>query len=110
MYSSNSRTYFSCAQRNLQPPQGIYRIQEIACDRWTTSQLVTHSMHDGATTVPFGQGYQSMNAPTKELLTLVTGRRLSVRCVSGRLLQLFRRVSFAWNQNGTKFPESNLAI
>ncbi len=54
----------------------VYRIQEIAYDRWNASQLVTQLMNDGATMVPFGQGYQSMNAPTKELLTLVTGRKL----------------------------------
>ena len=54
----------------------MFRIREIAYDRWNASQLVTQLMNDGATMVPFGQGYQSMNAPTKELITLVTGRKL----------------------------------
>jgi phage terminase large subunit-like protein len=53
-----------------------YRIQAIAYDRWNASQLVTQLMNDGATMVPFGQGYQSMSAPTKELIKLVISRKL----------------------------------
>ena len=53
-----------------------YRIREIAYDRWNASQLVTQLSEDGATMVPFGQGFASMNMPTKELETLVNAGRL----------------------------------
>jgi len=48
-----------------------YDIREIAFDRWNTSQIVTQLMGDGLTMVPYGQGYLSMNAPTKRLMELV---------------------------------------
>lgn len=53
-----------------------YRIREIAYDRWNASQLVTQLQEDGATMVPFGQGFASMSAPTKELEKVIVGGRL----------------------------------
>ncbi len=44
-----------------------YKIKSIQYDRWNSSQLVTNLMSDGANMQPFGQGYQSMSNPTKEL-------------------------------------------
>jgi len=51
-----------------------YRIQEIAYDRWNSSQIVTQLQEDGANMVPIGQGWQSMSAPSRELEKLVLGR------------------------------------
>lgn len=42
-------------------------VQEIAFDRWNSSQLVNDLMEEGAPMVAFGQGFASMNAPMKEL-------------------------------------------
>ena len=53
-----------------------YDIREIAIDRWNSTQLQTQLMGDGFTVVPFGQGFASMTAPTKELQRLVLERRL----------------------------------
>lgn len=55
----------------------LYRIKEIAFDRWNSSQLVTQLQADGAPMVPFGQGFASMSAPSKELEKLVVSRRLA---------------------------------
>ena len=44
-----------------------YRIQSICYDRWNASQLVIDLQNDGANLDPFGQGFKSMSAPTKEL-------------------------------------------
>jgi phage terminase large subunit-like protein len=52
------------------------QIIEIAYDRWNASQLVQDLVDDGATMVPFGQGFVSMSGPTKELLTLVLSHRI----------------------------------
>src|ERR1035437_1185353 len=53
-----------------------YNIAEIAVDRWNSTQLQTQLFGDGFTVVPFGQGFASMSAPTKELEKLVLGARL----------------------------------
>jgi phage terminase large subunit-like protein len=53
-----------------------YRIRELAIDRWNSTQLQTQLMGDGFTIVPFGQGFASMTAPTKELERLALERKL----------------------------------
>lgn len=49
----------------------IFDLREIAYDRFNSSQLVTELMGEGVTMVPFGQGFVSMAAPTRELEKLV---------------------------------------
>jgi len=44
-----------------------YKIECIAFDRWNASQLVIQLTNDGANMKPFGQGFISMSAPTKEI-------------------------------------------
>ena len=53
-----------------------FNIREIAVDRWNTQQLQTQLDGDGFKVVPFGQGYASMTAPTKELEKLVVSKKL----------------------------------
>lgn len=53
-----------------------FRIREIAYDRWGATQLVQDLQAEGLTVVPIGQGFASMAAPTKELITLVRGKKL----------------------------------
>ena len=53
-----------------------YRIQSIAYDRWNASQLVIDLQNDGANMDPFGQGFVSMSAPTKELEKLIIGKQI----------------------------------
>jgi phage terminase large subunit-like protein len=55
----------------------LYNIREIAYDRWNATQLTTQLEGDGFTMVPFGQGFSSMAAPTKELLSLLIGDRVA---------------------------------
>jgi phage terminase large subunit-like protein len=53
-----------------------YQIREIAIDRWNSTQLQTQLIGDGFTVVPFGQGFASMTAPTKELERLLLEQKL----------------------------------
>jgi phage terminase large subunit-like protein len=55
---------------------GQYHIAEIAYDRWNADQIVQDLVDDGANMIEMGQGFQSMNAPTKTLLRLVLGHEL----------------------------------
>jgi phage terminase large subunit-like protein len=48
-----------------------YNVQDIAYDRWNQAQVVPRLMEEGLPMVPFGQGFQSMNGPCKEVLRLV---------------------------------------
>ena len=54
----------------------IYDIREIAYDRWNATQIVNDLMNAGLTMYPFGQGFGSMSAPTKEFERLVKNRNL----------------------------------
>jgi phage terminase large subunit-like protein len=53
-----------------------YDIQEIPFDRWGAVQISQELAARGFTMVGFGQGFQSMSSPTKDLLRLVLGGRL----------------------------------
>lgn len=54
-----------------------FRVKEIAYDRYNASSIVTNLMDDGFTMVPFGQGFVSMNGPSKEFEKLVMSRQLA---------------------------------
>jgi phage terminase large subunit-like protein len=47
-----------------------YDIREIAYDRWGAVQMSQNLTGMGFTVIPFGQGFQSMSPPTKELMKL----------------------------------------
>ncbi|WP_348266422.1 terminase TerL endonuclease subunit [Edaphobacter sp. DSM 109919] len=55
----------------------LYNIRELMFDRWNATQLTTQLAGDGFETVQFGQGFTSMNAPTKRLLELVLSSELA---------------------------------
>ncbi|MGN0366891.1 MAG: terminase large subunit [Suilimivivens sp.] len=48
-----------------------YHILEIAVDRWNATQMIQNLEGEGFTIVPFGQGFFSMSAPTKEFYRLL---------------------------------------
>lgn len=54
-----------------------YNIQEIAYDPWNATQITLELAEgDGMTMIPVRQGFQSMSAPTKELLKLIVSKQL----------------------------------
>lgn len=55
----------------------VYNIRELAIDRWNSTQLQTQLDGDGFTVIPFGQGFASMSAPTKEMERLILERKLN---------------------------------
>jgi len=65
-----------------------FDIQELAFDRWGATKIIQDLEEIGFTVDPkgrgkkliqFGQGFQSMSAPTKELLNLVLSRKIEHR-------------------------------
>jgi phage terminase large subunit-like protein len=55
----------------------IYDIHTIAYDRWNSSQLVIDLTEDGLKLEPFGQGFSSMSAPTKEFERMILRREIA---------------------------------
>ena len=54
-----------------------YRIETIAIDRWNATQLAGELEQDGFEIVAFGQGFASMNWPTKKLEEIVLSAKLA---------------------------------
>src|SRR5690606_8560287 len=55
-----------------------FRIQELRVDRWNSTQLSTQLQEqDGATVTLFGQGFASMNAPSKEFERRLVAKTLA---------------------------------
>jgi len=76
-------TDYDLVERDIFEAAESYRVLEIAHDRWNITQLITHLQNEFGTdedSVPrvigFGQGFQSMSAPTKELEKLLLGRKI----------------------------------
>jgi len=63
-------------RRDIEELGEKFNIREIAFDRWGATEIIQYLEDDGFTVVQFGQGYASMNSPTKELMKLVLGRNL----------------------------------
>ena len=53
-----------------------FNIREVAYDRWGALQIVQELDAEGLAVIPFGQGFASMGAPTKEFEKLVRGGKL----------------------------------
>ena len=54
----------------------LYCIESIAIDRWNATQLSMQLDADGMNVIAFGQGFASMNFPTKKLQEVVLSGRL----------------------------------
>lgn len=54
-----------------------YNVVTIGYDRWNASQMVVDLTEEGIPMNPFGQGYASMSAPTKELEKRVLNKELN---------------------------------
>ena len=53
-----------------------YDVISTAYDRWNSSQTIIHMQDEGLEMSPFGQGYGSMSAPSKELEKLVLSEKI----------------------------------
>jgi phage terminase large subunit-like protein len=62
---------YDVIRRDINELGKVYRFKELAIDRWAAAQITTQLSGDGFEVVPFGQGYGSMSAPSKELEKLV---------------------------------------
>jgi phage terminase large subunit-like protein len=62
---------YEVVKKQMRADLAVFQAKEIGYDRWNATQLVTDMTEEGAPMVPIGQGYQSMSAPLKELLTLL---------------------------------------
>ena len=54
----------------------IYDLESSAYDRWNSSQTIIELQDEGMEFNPFGQGYGSMSAPSKEFEKLVLSGRI----------------------------------
>jgi len=68
---------YDVIRKRINELQKRYDIRQIAIDRWNATQLATQLQGDGFEMVAFGQGYASMNAPTKKLEELVLSGKIA---------------------------------
>jgi phage terminase large subunit-like protein len=70
-------TDYDFIEADIMQLKSKYDIEAIAFDRWNSSQLVINLMSEGVNMVPFGQGYGSMSAPTKEFERTIFTRKMN---------------------------------
>lgn len=74
--TDGNRANYNVIRRRINELGEKYNIREIAIDRWNSTQLQTDLEDAGFEVVPYGQGYGSMTAPTKEFEALVISRAI----------------------------------
>lgn len=62
--------------RDLKALSETYHIQHVAMDRWNSQNLENQLQGEGLSVIRFGQGFQSMSAPCKELERLYMAGQL----------------------------------
>lgn len=70
-------TDYGFIKRDVLADREQFDVQEIAFDRFNSSQLVTDLQDENALMVAFGQGYASMSGPIKELERMYMSHRLA---------------------------------
>jgi len=71
---------YASIENTIREDAGKFNIVECAYDRWQANQLVQRLGEDGeklTTFVGFGQGFQSMSQPTKDLHSLVLQKKIA---------------------------------
>jgi phage terminase large subunit-like protein len=69
---------YGAIERKIGKLAQIYQIKQINYDRWNADMLVQRLISKGMVNmVPIGMGYQSMNAPTKYLESLILEKKLN---------------------------------
>jgi phage terminase large subunit-like protein len=77
---------YSYIREEIREIRENYSLRELAFDRWGATKLIQELQEDGFVLeekqqgpliVPFGQGFASMSAPTKELMTLVLSKKIA---------------------------------
>ena len=68
---------YECIRCRINELNQRYAIRSIAIDRWNATQLAGQLEGDGFEMVAFGQGFASMNWPTKKLEEVVLSGRLA---------------------------------
>lgn len=69
-------TDYDAIRKRINELGTIYNIRRVPVDRWNATQLQVQLNGDGFDCMPFGQGFASMSAPTKELERLIACRGL----------------------------------
>ena len=75
-FTDGEITDYDAIRRDIVDLKSKYQIREIGYDRFGATQLATQLEAEGLKMVQFGQGWQSMSPPAKELERLIISRRL----------------------------------
>jgi phage terminase large subunit-like protein len=59
--------YYDIVEARVKWAAERFYVREVAIDRWNSTATQSRLQAEGITVVPFGQGFASMTAPSKEL-------------------------------------------
>ncbi len=70
-------TDYDFVKKKIREIAEVVDLRQVNYDRWNASQLVIDCVNEGLPMNPYGQGFLSMSAPTKELEKLVLTKQLN---------------------------------
>jgi phage terminase large subunit-like protein len=86
---------YKFVEKKIEELAEVYEIKEIAFDRWGAHLLRQNLEDSGFNMIKFGQGFQSLSPPSKELMRLVLEQRIAHG--GNRVLR--------WNMDNIVMPE-----
>ena len=76
IYTAGDVADYNFIKEKIREIGARFNVQSIAYDRWNASQLVIDLTNEGVPMAPFGQGFVSMSAPSKEVEALIIGKKI----------------------------------
>jgi len=68
--------YYDFIEKKIEELNKIYKIEEVAYDRWGAVQITQNLRKEGFTMIDFGQGFKDMSPASKELYRLILDEKL----------------------------------
>ena len=62
---------YAIIQETILQDKSMFSMMSLGVDRWNSTKLINELREAGVDVVPFGQGFASMSAPTKEFEKLI---------------------------------------
>ena len=76
-FTSGDVTDYNYIKKRIKEISEKVVLKKLMYDRWNASQLIIDLVDDGLPCEPFGQGFASMSAPTKELEKLILNKQIN---------------------------------
>ena len=75
-FTPGDTTDFEIIREHILNLRELYEVEEVAIDRWNSTQLQNQLVQDGFEVVPYAQTFGALSSPTARLLEVIKSRKM----------------------------------